>query len=205
VRLDSVPADLRQEVRKKWGRNEQDFIITFAGNYFAHKGLGPLLRVLNRVDTPKNWYLHIFGKAQDEVRWQHLVRRQNLEHRVRFFGHVDRLSYHLVGCDVFCMPSKYESFGLVYIEAASIGLAIIATDVGVIRELISPEFSSFMLNHPPNEETMHERLLQLFRDRNLSQRFGADLCERAKAYRETDMVKATLEVYKKIIADSGRI
>lgn len=61
-----------------------------------------------------------------------------LAERVVFHGFVDRdaLPAHYAACDVFVAPSRYESFGLIFLEAMMFAKACVGPDVGGVREVI---------------------------------------------------------------------
>ena len=76
--------------------------------------------------------LYIAGDGTAKTKLENLVRELRLENQVKFVGKVSRekLPEFLNEGDCFVLPSKYETFGVVYIEALSCGLPIITTKCG---------------------------------------------------------------------------
>jgi D-inositol-3-phosphate glycosyltransferase len=67
-----------------------------------------------------------------------LSRRYGLAERVTFVGRVDHeeLPYFYTAADVLVVPSVYESFGMVALEALACGTPVVATRVGAMEELL---------------------------------------------------------------------
>jgi len=57
----------------------------------------------------------------------------------------------LAACDVFCLPSAHESFGIVYVEAWAYGKAIVGGPAPAVRELVSEGINGFCVAQTPGE------------------------------------------------------
>jgi glycosyltransferase involved in cell wall biosynthesis len=102
-------------------------------------------------------------------------------------------------CDVFVAPSRYESFGLVYLEAMSRAKACVACEAGgAMRIVIGGETGHVV---PPGDgSALAEAILDLARDREKRLRMGA--AGRARAETEFSverMVERTLALYDEIL------
>jgi glycosyltransferase involved in cell wall biosynthesis len=94
--------------------------------------------------------------------------------RVRFDGKVDEqtLNRAYAECDVFLSPSRYESFGLVFLEAMRQGKAVIGCDVGGMPEIIQAEKTGLLV--PPGDAaSLAAAILRLARDPVLRTDMGA--------------------------------
>jgi D-inositol-3-phosphate glycosyltransferase len=79
------------------------------------------------------------GQANPEVhKLQALADRLSLDGAVRFAGRVDQqeLPLYYSAADVLAVPSLYESFGIVALEALACGTPVIATPVGAMESII---------------------------------------------------------------------
>ncbi|HET8817579.1 MAG TPA: glycosyltransferase family 4 protein, partial [Pseudidiomarina sp.] len=68
--------------------------------------------------------------------------------RVTFVGWVDyddKITL-LRQCDVFCLPSRYDSFGMGFIEAMAAGLPVVAYDLPAIRSVVQHERTGYLLS-----------------------------------------------------------
>src|SRR5579859_2387136 len=91
---------------------------------------------------------------------------------VRFDGKVDEaaLNQAYAECDIFLSPSRYESFGLVFLEAMRQAKPVIGCDVGGMPGIISPEIG--LLTPPGDAEALAAAILRLVKDPALRQSMG---------------------------------
>lgn len=76
----------------------------------------------------------------------------------------------LAACDVYCMPSTAEAFGIVYVEAWSYGKPVIGGSAPALRELILDDVNGFRVEQ--DHSRVADRLIQLLADASLSSRLG---------------------------------
>jgi glycosyltransferase involved in cell wall biosynthesis len=88
------------------------------------------------VNRDKNVGLVIVGDGSLRVELEREVGRLGIAHMVQFVGWVNDVAPYYAQADIFLHTSRYEGYGLALVEAASHGLAIITTDVGVVGELL---------------------------------------------------------------------
>ena len=105
----------------------------------------------------------------------------------------------LSSTDVFALTSHYEGFPISILEAMSMGLAVIASDVGGIREAVTPECG--ILIGRADKEALKRALLRLAEDKEAIKKYGAAARERArKEFSVTAMCEKTLAVYESVLA-----
>jgi glycosyltransferase involved in cell wall biosynthesis len=76
----------------------------------------------------------------------------------------------IAACDVFCLPSAHESFGIVYVDAWSYGKPIICGTAPACREFICDGRTGLWANQSPEE--LAERLVTILENRDLRERLG---------------------------------
>ncbi len=99
--------------------------------------------------------LEIIGNGPERLAVQHTIDRLGVADRVRLIGHLERpdIVRHLAAADVFVLPSRVETFGVVVIEALAAGLPVVCTrsggpetlvsqDTGLVVDDIGPEFEA---------------------------------------------------------------
>lgn len=107
--------------------------FVFVGRYERRKGIEELHQVIERLDADSCEF-HFIGPIPEHLR----LKRPN----VRYHGRVmdaERMKQLLDQCDVLLCPSYAEGMPTVILEAMARGLAIIATDVGATRSMVSSE------------------------------------------------------------------
>jgi 1,2-diacylglycerol 3-alpha-glucosyltransferase len=80
----------------------------------------------------------LVGTGPAYTHYQHMVERMKLQDRVKFLGFVDnnQLPKYYAACDAFCIPSTFETQGVVALEAMACGKPVIGADYLALRELI---------------------------------------------------------------------
>ena len=99
---------------------------------------------------------------------------ETLRERVTFTGHVtdEALTTLYAGADIVCAPSRYESHGIVLLEAMMFGAAIVTCDAGGIREVVQNELTALVV--PPDDvEALTEAFRRAVTDGALRERLGA--------------------------------
>jgi hypothetical protein len=117
---------------------------------------------LLRLRREGHAFLAIVAGDGPEASWlQGFLRRNRLEDVVRWVGTVSnsRVQELMLAADVFFLPSRWEGIALVLYEAMASGLAVVGSDVGGQRELVSPE--SGILIEPVGEQEEIERYAQI--------------------------------------------
>lgn len=105
----------------------------FVGRYEKRKGLDLLNEVMADSDSA-NVEFHLVGPIDRKVR----VKKESVHYHGLVQGE-DEMRKLLDSCEVLVCPSHAEGMPTVIIEAMARGLAVIATDVGAVSELVSPE------------------------------------------------------------------
>jgi glycogen(starch) synthase len=174
-------ADPSPGVRPTRDKSDGTVHLLFVGRLERRKGIDVLLQVLPGLverfpelrvtiigrDTPSTELDRTYREAFLE---QHAGRPDILE-RVRFAGELpdDEVRDAYASCDVFCAPSRYESFGLVLLEAMSFGKPVVACDEGGMADLVE---DNGLLVPPDDAPALAEALARLIADADLREKMG---------------------------------
>lgn len=121
------------------------FTLVCVGRMSREKGQDYLIESLDRLRTnypafelPRVWMIGD-GPLRSAIERQ--TRALNLCHHVEFLGHVDQPAPWIAAADALCLPSTFEGFPNVMLEAMALGTPVIASDIAVVRSLgrISPK------------------------------------------------------------------
>lgn len=114
--------------------------LLFTGRIAPNKGLPTLLDALARIPAAERRPIVLMGRDWGEqAGLEARARRLGIAGHVRFLGHVANLGeYRSVvrGAAAFVLPSEYEAYGLVLLEAMVAGTPIVATAVGGVPEVL---------------------------------------------------------------------
>lgn len=153
--------------------NEPIRILSVA-NLHHEKGVDTLIIALSQL-LDKNWRLDVIGDGPEK---NTLVKTANTllgSDRVKFHGRIDRnetLEF-FDNCQIFCLPSKRESFGLVFLEAQMRGIPTIGCiDTGA-EEIINDAKTGFLIQQN-DYEGLARRLSELIGDSLLREKISED-------------------------------
>lgn len=119
--------------------------------------------------------------------------------RVVFRGKVpeEQLDREYAACDIFCLPARYESFGLVLVEAMTFGKPVVACAVGGMREVVRDAVTGH-LAYPDSVPSLVKALRPLIADAARREEFGRAGRRRYEELFAADvMVRNTLDVYRR--------
>lgn len=145
--------------------------ILFVGGLIPRKELHTLLLALSRLPQDA-WTLDVVGGLETDPDYVAKVRRivesERLGNRIRLLGVLDRPS--LAACylksQFLAVPSSYEGFGIVYLEAMGYGLPCMAGNVGAAHEVVTHGKDGFLVT-PGDVDAIAGHIGQLIRDREM--------------------------------------
>jgi glycosyltransferase involved in cell wall biosynthesis len=123
--------------------------IVSVGTLNYLKGHDILLRSLIGIEMP--YKLTMIGDGEKEKEYQEFIQSYKL--RVKMIPRLSQkeLRKHLDACDLFCMPSRSESFGIAAIEAMACGVPVVASNTGGLRENIIDGFNGYLFDTGSSE------------------------------------------------------
>lgn len=113
-------------------KNEHNFKFISVGNLKFGKGFDTLIEAFKNAKLFPNTELYIVGSGEEKEHLTVLIRKHHLENRIHLLGRLERdsIAKEMSTSDAFVLASRGETFGVVYIEALSAGLPVIATACG---------------------------------------------------------------------------
>lgn len=128
------------------------------------KGLPVLLRAVRALtDLGHRLRLVLAGSGEDEAALRREAHDLGIADRVRFAGQVSDVPALIRSLDLFVLPSRWEGFGLVLLEAMAEGCPIVASRVGGIPEVVA-DGESGILVPPDDPRALTEAIATLIRD-----------------------------------------
>ncbi len=215
TRFYPIPAD---EAKEFIGIPRDERMLLFVGRIEPLKGIDILIRAIANmrrtgVLSRCPHYLYIIGGEpdadsshmnQEMRRLKNLCQELGVGDLVLFLGKRDQdtLQYYYSAAELVVMPSHYESFGMVALEAMACGTPVIATQVGGLQHLVQNEKTGFTVPND-NVEILEQRLSQLICQRELREEMGRNSVTYARSYswdvitpRIIDLYRQTIENYE---------
>jgi glycosyltransferase involved in cell wall biosynthesis len=157
------------------------FSVLCVCRFYPRKRVEVLLRsaALLRERIP-HFELRIVGNGPENARLRQIVSDLRLESSIRWLGDVDMgtLAGEYGRCDVFCLPSVQEGFGIVFLEAMAAGKPVVAARAAAVPEVVRDG----ILVEPDNPEALAEALLTLYHDPHLRNSLGSAGARRVEEF-----------------------
>ena len=128
-----------------------------------------------------------------------------VRNRVLFAGEIsdDELAQSYADADLFCAPSRFESFGLTLVEAMSFGLPVVGCWAGGMTDIVVDGATGFLVE-PGDPESLGEALRKLVGDTALRARMGEEARRRFEELYDLPIAVArTVAVYREAVAQVG--
>jgi UDP-glucose:(heptosyl)LPS alpha-1,3-glucosyltransferase len=168
---------------------------------FAIKGLDHLLRGLNclrRRNPAARFRLLVIGRG-DEKAYGELARDLGIGDAVVFAGAIAREKlpeFYLAG-DLYAMLSRFDTFGMVVLEAMAAGLPVLISGSVGARDIVREGENGFVVENPADPETIAERIETML-DGDARARMGREALKTARENSWDRTVAQILKVYAEI-------
>ncbi len=193
-------------------------IILFVGRIEPLKGIDNLLRAIahlvdRRPGLRQGLCVPIIGGDPDRIRQDdEMMRLQDLREElgigdiVTFLGAKDQdmLPYYYSAAEVVVMPSDYESFGMVALEAMACGTPVIASDVGGLAFLVKHGRTGYRVS-ARDPVALSDRITRLLTDEGLRRRIGQRAACWAESYAWPRIADQIETLYRSLCHDSGTL
>jgi D-inositol-3-phosphate glycosyltransferase len=203
-----IPSD---EAKMYIGLKPEDRMVLFVGRIEPLKGVDTLLEAMSCLQKKESRPVHLAiiggdpSASPEEMnaemaRLMNLCEALGLDQSVVFLGvrDQDKLSYYYSAAEVVVMPSHYESFGMVALEAMACGTPVIASEVGGLGYLVRDGETGFTI--PAEEpETLCEKLSWLLNDSDLHASMSKRAVEYAQDYAWEKIAKQIVDVYEGLV------
>lgn len=167
--------DDKRLLRKKYGYQENDFILMYAGELSYRKHQDLLINTVHIIaDKIPNIKLLLAGKGEYLSNYEELVDELGLKSKIEFLGYRQDVNNFMMLSDVAVSASRQEGLPVNIMEAMAIGLPIVVTDCRGNRDLIKHEKNGFVVEINDSSSFAYyieklfnsEELRRLFSERN---------------------------------------
>ncbi|GAX37968.1 glycosyltransferase [Nodularia sp. NIES-3585] len=180
--------------------------ILFIGRLESRKGIDIFLQALTLI-MPNNPDIFVWIAGNDIEGWTEKASKlfnRDVLSRVQFLGKVDEERRELLyaNCDFLVFPSRYESFGLVPLEAMVYCKPVIGARSASIPEVII-DGECGLLFEPNNYQNLAEKILLLVNDQTLKNHLSQGAKKRVEVLSARNMAKASVNIYQSLMDDNA--
>lgn len=206
----------RIQARQQLGWNPEDKIIFFVGRFDPRKGIETLVRAVgcSQIRHDPQVKLMIGGGSRpghsdgiERERIEAIVNELGMRDMTTFTGRIsdELLSVYYTAADVCVVPSHYEPFGLVAIEAMACSTPVIASDVGGLQFTVVPEETG-LLAPPKDEVAFAQAIDRILSDPDWRNQLGQKARRRVKDKFSWDGVAHQLsDLYLQLVRNSSQV
>ncbi len=173
------------------------FIST--ASLIKRKGFDMLIDAMKKVNSPKEkWQLDIIGDGEERAALQQQIEDAGLQDRIHLLGRMnkEKIVGELKKSHVFVLPSRNENFSVAVLEALSLGLPVIATICGGIRECINE--NNGLLVPVDDSDAMAAAIDEMIANYNSYDRLGiAKSCE--EQFSPEAIAKELTKVFESVV------
>lgn len=126
----------------------------FVGNEYARKGLNLLLEALAQL-APQKFHLTVVGKERNPAPFIEYAKKLSLENDVEFVGAVSDMRPYYSKADALVIPSLYDPFANVTVEALAMGLRVISSTSNGGSEVLTNSTGAVFNNLEDPSELAH--------------------------------------------------
>jgi len=160
-------------LRHELGLSQQDFIVGCVAALRENKGHRELFRAMLPLFAERpNIHLVVVGSGEPVFQVLiNLIKEHKLQGRVHLMGRRDDAINLMADFDIFCLPTRLEASGMVYLEAASMRLPVIGSAVGGVPEMLV-DGETGLLVELDDDHGLRQAITTLMDDADLRQKMG---------------------------------
>lgn len=180
----------REKKREQLGIPKDTVVLLSIGEMIKRKNHETALRALAKIESQNFLYL-ICGRGQLEDYLKNLSKNLGIEEKVRFLGYRNDIPEICAASDVLLFPSYQEGLPVSVMEAMSVGLPIICSDIRGNTDLIEDGKGGYLVN-PNDIDGFAKFIKKLIEDNDMRKIMGKRNLEKIKLF-DKDVVKKRMK------------
>ncbi len=205
--IQAQPVD-RNSIKAEWGIPADSPVLAAVGRLSPEKGQKIFIMAAQEIikDYPQTRFM-LIGDGPERQNLEKLIEESGLKEKFVLTGFIKDTVSLLEIIDVVVQPSfeAGESFGLTVVEAMSKAKAVIASDIGCFKEIISDSRDGLLFS-VGDHLALADKIRLLLRDPDLRNALGLEARNKVKDnFDIRTTVRKTEEVYKKLLRQKGFI
>ena len=172
-------------------------ILLHASNFRKVKRVGDVVKVFTAVNKEIPSKLLFVGDGPERSYIEGLCRQSEAHNDIRFLGRQEQMEDILAISDLFLLPSEYESFGLVALEAMAAGVPVISTNAGGLPEININGVTGF-LSDVGDVDNMSMNIINIFSNGKAFEEMKKHAIEQAQKFDIDTIVPEYERLYNKV-------
>ena len=193
---------VRNSIRRELGINIADPVILFVSMNFEIKGLDDVLFSLAKLKAQNRKIKFIVAGKGNIKKYTKMAKEAQISADVIFTGPVnkEKLIRMYLACDLFIMLSKFDTFGMVVLEAMAAGLpVIISSNVGA-KDLVQEDKNGFIVSNTSDTDYIATKIALLL-DENIRRQMAEAAYQTAEQNTWDDVTKKYAAIYENLRAE----
>lgn len=180
--------------REERENNKPLYFLTIASLTYK-KGHVQFLEVLKELrDLDFEW--HLIGEGTTRTKIEIKAKELKLENRIVFHGARNDIENFYQKADLFILPSLWEGFGLVLIEAMASGVPVFASAVDGVKEIVDDGRNGVLFDYSSLASENAQKLLSIIKNKNFQENLIKTGKKEILKYRDTVMKDKYIFLYK---------
>ena len=143
----------------------------------------------------ENYHLILVGRGERKEQIEDYISKNKLQERIHTLGLREDIPQIMKNCDIFVLPSKWEGFGIVAIEAMAAGLPVIASNVEGLAQVVS---DAGILFDNTSAKSLSTSIKNVIKNENLYATLKNKGLDRCKEFSLSITVEEYLQLYKNL-------
>ncbi|HEY8658694.1 MAG TPA: N-acetyl-alpha-D-glucosaminyl L-malate synthase BshA [Hanamia sp.] len=179
-------------------------ILLHASNFRKVKRVNDVVHTFEKVNKVIPSKLLLVGDGPERSFIEGLCRKCDAHADIRFLGRQEQMEDILAISDLFLLPSEYESFGLVALEAMAAEVPVISTNVGGLPEVNINGITGFLSN-VGDVDDMSKNIIDLLSDEMAFQIMKKNALKQALKFDIDKIVPQYENLYKKVLDENKQL
>ncbi len=188
----------KNDIRKKYGFSEGDFILIYTAEFIKRKNHALLFEILPEIKKEiQNLKVLLCGKGELLNYYKEYAATKKMDY-ISFIGYTKDVAEYCRISDILVMPSFQEGLPMGMIEGIATGLPVVASNIRGHCDVINDGENGFLCD-VKNPQVFKDKILELYNNLELRMEIGKKNIERAEKYSIENALQKMTEIYKTVM------
>lgn len=179
---------------------DNEKVLTHISNFRGVKRAGDAVRAFKKIRETLPVKMLMIGDGPERIKLESQCREWGICEDIRFLGKQGAIEELLSISDLFMLPSETESFGLAALEAMSLGVPVVSTNVGGIPE-VNIHGQTGLLNELGDVDTMASNAISILQDEETHKRYSENAYNKAQEFHVDRIIPSYEDLYHRTIEE----